>query len=137
MFKLIQIKGARTNVPEPTFYDIDGKTAYLAGAMYFIGEGKISNEPASDIDLRFIPLETVKANSGKTKICGYIVTENMVFETDIYNDLASAKIGNVLLGYTDSDGNIVGVDSESGYDAMLLDKTNAKNTNKVLVALKW
>ena len=137
MFKLVQIKGARTNVPEPTILNIDGSTPYLAGAVYYIGEGLVSTMPTSEDNLKFIPLETVKANSGKTKLCGYIVTEGMVFETDIYNDQTKAKVGNTLMAYTDNDGNIIGVYSESGYDAMLLAKDEAKTKKKVLVALKW
>ena len=137
MFKLVKINGARTNVPEPIILNTDGNTAYLAGAVYYINENTISTSALSDVDLKFIPLETVAANSGKNTLYGYIVTENMVFEADIYNDYTKAKVGNTLLAYADNDGNLIGVDSSSGYDAMLLSKDEAKTKRKVLVALKW
>lgn len=137
MFKLVKITGARTNVPEPTILTIDGNSTFLAGAIYYVNEDTVSTSPASEVDLKFIPLETVKAGSGKKKICGYIVTANMVFETDLYNDLTKAKVGNTLLAYADDDGHLTGVDSEPGYDAMLLSKDEANTKNKVLVALKW
>ena len=137
MFKLIKINGARTNVPEPILVTAKNNETYIAGAVYYLCEGGISTSPASEVDLKFIPLETVTADSGKKKVCGYIVSEGMVFETDIYNDFNNAKVGNSLMFYADGDGNFIGVDSEAGYDALLLSKDEAKTKRKVLVALKW
>ena len=137
MFKLVKINGARTNVPETITFAVKNTENYLTGCLYYVNNDYVSSTPSSEDDLKFIPLETVKAGSGKKKICGYVVTDNMVFETDIYNDYTSAKVGSALLAYTDDDGHLVGVDSESGYDAMLLSKDEAKSRKKVLVALKW
>ena len=137
MFKLIKINGARTNVPEPITFNASSDQTYLAGALYFLSEGSVSTSPASDIDLKFIPLETVEAGSGKTTVCGYIVTENMVFETDVYNDQTKAKVGSTLSAYADDNGQLVGVSSEAGYDAVVISRDEAKTKRKVLVALKW
>lgn len=137
MFKLVKINGARTNVPEPTTFAVKTTENYLAGCIYYVNNDCVSVSPSSDVDLKFIPLETVKIGSGKKRICGYIVNEDMVFETNIYNDHTNAKVGNALLAYADDNGQLVGVDSETGYDALLLSKDEAKSGKKVLVALKW
>ena len=137
MFKLVKINGARTNVPEPIILNIDGTTPYLAGCVYYLAEGTISTSPSSESDLKFIPLETIAENSEKNKLSGYIVNENMIFETDIYNNFNNAKVGNALAIYSDDAGNLIGVDSSAGYDAMLISKDEAQSKRKVLVALKW
>ena len=59
MFKLIKIRGSRTNVPETTVFNVDGVTAYDAGAVYFLGEGTLSKTPFGTSDVKFIPLETL------------------------------------------------------------------------------
>ena len=137
MFKLIKIAGARTNVPEPVTLTIDGTTSYTAGCIYYIGDSQLSNTPFTSYDLKFIPLESVAKNSGKTKISGYIITENMVFETDAYNDYTSIKVGNMLAGYLNSDNEMCGADSIEGLDMIVLNTDEARTKHKILVALKW
>ena len=137
MFKLVKIIGARTNVPEPTYVNIDPEREYLAGCFYYFTEGKITTYPVSQDDLKFIPLETLPANSEKTKIFGYFVTENMVFETDILGDYTAVKIGNTLLAHYDENDNICAVEAEVGYDIKLLSMDEADTRKKVFVALKW
>ena len=137
MFKLIKITGARTNVPEPIIINIDGATPYTAGNLYFLADDTASNVPASDYDLKFIPLESVQRNSGKKKLCGYIVNENMIFETDIYGDFTDIKVGNILTGHIDDNEDICGADSLSGNDVMLISKDEVRAKQKILVALKW
>ena len=137
MFKLIKITGSRTNVPEPIILNIDGVTPYTAGNLYFIGDDTLSNTAFSDFDLKFIPLESVGENSGKKKLCGYIVNENMIFETDSYNDFTSIKVGNILTGHLDENGDICGANSNSGNDVMLISKDEVRTSRKILVALKW
>ena len=137
MFNLIKINGARTNVPEPIILDIDGVKPYTAGNLYFIGDDTVSNLPFSAYDLKFIPLETIPANSGKKKICGYFVNENMIFETEIYGDFTSILVGNILAGHTDANEDICGAEGSLGEDIMLISKAEVKAKHKVLVALKW
>ena len=137
MFKLIKIVGARTNVPEPVSLHIDGVEEYFAGSCYFYTEGIVSNYLAKEDDIKFVPLESVPKNSGKTKITGYFVNENMVFETEIYGDHTAVKVGDTLLGYVNDDNNISAVAAETGYDVKLLSLDEAATTHKVLVALKW
>ncbi|MBE6644630.1 MAG: hypothetical protein E7612_04530 [Ruminococcaceae bacterium] len=137
MFKLIKITGARTNVPETVSAKIDGTTAYSAGCVYYLGDGQLSKSPLTSYDLKFIALESVAENSGKTKISGYLVTDNMVFETDVYNDVNSIKVGNMLAGYLNTDGDVIGADSIEGLDAVVLNADEARTKHKILVALKW
>ena len=137
MFKLVKIIGARTNVPEPTYVNIDGTSSYLAGCFYYFTEGKIATYALSEDDLKFIPLETVPENSGKKQIFGYFVTENMVFETDIYGDYTAVQEGNTLLARFDEKDNFYAVDADVGYDVKLLSMAEASTRKKVLVALKW
>lgn len=137
MFKLIKITGARTNVPEPITLDIDGVIPYTAGNLYYLGDDALSNTPYTEYDMKFIPLETVAPNSGKTKLCGYFVNENMIFEADIYNDFSNIKVGNILSGHIDSNGDIDGANSSSGSEVMLIAKNEARSRRKILVALKW
>ena len=137
MFKLIKITGARTNVPEPVTLSIDGAASYTAGCLYFLGDNQLSSTPFSSNDLKFIPLESVSENSGKTEIRGYFVTANMVFETDAYNNFNSIKVGNMLAGYLNSNEEICGADSMEGEDIMVLSTDEVRTKQKILVALKW
>ena len=137
MFKLTKIIGARTNVPEPTYINIDGKTPYNANCYYFFAEGQIATYPVNDDDLKFIPLETVPANSGKTKLLGYFVTSSMIFETEIYGDHNAVKVGDTLMPHFDETKHLCGVDAEDGVDAKLISKNEVETSNKVLVVLAW
>ncbi len=137
MFKLIKIIGARTNVPEPTYVHIDGKNQYTAGSFYFFSQGKVENYPTNEDDLKFIPLESVPENSGKTKLLGYFVTEGMIFETDIYKDYTAVNVGDTIIAHLDSEDSLSGVEAEDGSDAKLISKDEAATRKKVLVALKW
>lgn len=137
MFKLIKIKGGRINVPEIMTCAIDGKTAYDAGCLYFLNGGTPQNAPNEEDDIKFIPIESIPKNSGKKTVCGYTVTADMVFETEIYNDHTSVKVGDSLTAHVKSNGDMDGVDAVSGSEAKLLNKDAAATDGKVLVALEW
>ena len=137
MFKLVKITGARINVPELAVVDIDGTSPYFFGCCYYFTQGTVLSYPTNEDDLKFIALEEIPQNSGKKTLLGYFVTENMVFETEIYNDHTKVKVGDSLLLYSNTLGHSIGADAEVGYDMKLLNKDEAATTGKVLVALKW
>ena len=139
MFKLIKIVGARTNVPEPVYLECDGVTPYKKGAAYYVFSGMIATIPSENEntpDIKFIPLETLERNSGKKKVCGFFVNENMIFEADLNGDASDISVGDCLCFYPDTEGENTAVDSAIGFDARLIDKTSTPE-GKVLVALKY
>ena len=135
MFKLIKIRGSRTNVPETEIVPI-GSSSYVAGTLCYIADSIVSTSPLSENDVKFIPLESVNEESGRKTIRGYIVNEDMVFETEIYGNHESVSVGMRICTQTDDNDNIVGVYAAEGSDAILLNKDDVKNGKKVLVALK-
>ena len=137
MLKLIKIQGARTNVPEITVVNIDETKEYLAKSLYFVNNGIVSQEPSSIYDIKFIPIETIRKNSGKTTIRGYIVTSEMIFESDGYVVLDEIPVGRTISYRYDIEGHIVGVEDMEAEDALLLCKDEMETAQKVLVALKW
>ena len=136
MFKLIKIINGRGNVPEPQYLKCDGKVPYYKGCLYFVSAGEAGSTAISETDMKFISLETIPENSGKTEVCGFIVNENMVFETDCYNDSDEIAEGDIVMIYQDDKGENVGVEAVSGVDARIIDKSTSKINGKVLVTLK-
>ena len=106
MFKLIKINGARTNVPDIITIETDGVAEYRAGCVYFLSEGSLGMEALSEDELKFIPIENVKANSGQKFVRGYMVNADMIFETEIYGDFNTVGIGDKLCGHADEDGHM-------------------------------
>ena len=137
MFKLVKINGARINVPETMVFNIDGTATFTAGCLYYLTEEGLMNSPLSESDIKFIPIETVVKNSGKKKIHGFIVNDDMIFETDIQGDFNSVTPGLPLVARQDTNGSLCGVEASPGNDAMLISKESAAQNRKVLVALKW
>lgn len=137
MFKLIKITNGRTNVPEPVKMKISGQIDYLAGCVYYLAENDIHQSPVTEDDLMFIPLENIYMNGGKTHITGYIVTEGMVFETDIKNDYTLVGVGDTICLFVDSAGQTVCVEATLGEEAKILNMDTVADNRKVLVALKW
>lgn len=137
MFKLVKINGSKTNVPEITTFKIDGSASYKAGAIYFINNGTLSTEQAFSYDIKFIPIETIPENSGKTIIHGFIVNSDMVFETEICSLSDSVQVGDLISACFNDPDSITHVEDALGEEALLLCKDGVEKTNKVLVALKW
>ena len=137
MFKLVKINGSKSNVPEITTFNIDGTTPYKAGALYFINDGTLSTEQAFTHDIKFIPIESIPENSGKTIIRGYIVNADMVFEAGVCSLSDSIQVGDLISVCFDDPEAITHLEGASGEDALLLCKDGVEKTGKVLVALKW
>jgi hypothetical protein len=114
-------------------------TPYKKGAAYYVFSGMITTIPSENEntpDIKFIPLETLERNSGKKKVCGFFVNENMIFEADLNGDASDISVGDCLCFYPDTEGENTAVDSAIGFDARLIDKTSTPE-GKVLVALKY
>ena len=137
MFKLIKIKNGKTNVPELIKVKNGGMIDYTAGCVYYLTEGNVATNKLNDYNPIFIPVESVKMSEEKFNITGYIVTENMVFETDMKTEYYLADVGDAVNFVKDDDGNNVCVGGEKGNQALLLNVDNARQNGKVLVALKW
>ncbi len=137
MFKLIKITNGRTNVPEPVKTKTSGQIDYVAGCIYYLAQNDVNPTPATEDDLMFIPLENVYKSERKKYITGYIVTEGMVFETEIKNDHTLVGVGDTICLFTDSSGQTVCVEATYGEEAKILNMDNAADSKKVLVALKW
>lgn len=137
MFKLIKMIGTRTNVPEMTKVKIDPEISYREGCVYYIVYGKLATSYNETSDLLFIPIESIPAGSDKTHITGFIVTDDMVFETTIEGDLPVISDGSTICYKEDTDGTKCGTLAEFGEDIKLLNSDTALADGKVLVALKW
>lgn len=137
MFKLIKIINGRTNVPEPVKMKTNGQTDYLAGCVYYLAEGDVHSAQTNEDDLMFIPLENVYKSEERKSVIGYIVTDGMVFETDIKNDYSFMGAGDTICIFTDSSGHNTCVDAVYGEQAKILSLDNTDKNGKVLVALKW
>ena len=142
MFKLIKITGGTSNVPEPTYVNVNGITPYVAHCAYHVYSGTVSCASSENMelrDLKFIALETLPTNSGKKRLCGYYVTENMIFETDFHGNPSGIGAGDCLSFYVDEncEYNNSGVRDLPGNDARIIDSTNIAKTGKVLVALQF
>lgn len=137
MFKLIKIMNGRTNVPEPVKMKTSGQVDYLAGCVYYLAQNDVHTTPVSENDLMFIPLENAYKSDGKKHVTGYIVTEGMVFETEIRNDYTMVGVGDTVCLFTNSSGQIVCVEAIYGEEAKILNMDTTADNGKVLVALKW
>lgn len=137
MFKLIKITNGRTNVPEPVKVKKGSIIDYVSGCVYYLSGNNVNDNQNEDDDLIFIPLETVKKSEGKNSIIGYIVSEGMVFETDMRGDCSAFGIGDTVNIFTDEKGTNCCVEATSGYQAKILNMDSVKEDGKVLVALKW
>ena len=102
MFNLIKITNGRSNVPEPARLKTTGEISYVAGCVYYLAVNDVLNAPETEDDLLFIPLENVDVSEGKKTVLGYIVTEGMVFETEIKNDYTLMGVGDTVCFYTDN-----------------------------------
>lgn len=137
MFKLIKITNGRSNVPEPVRLKTSGAISYAAGCVYYLAQNDVHSAQATEDDLMFIPLENVDKSEGKKTVLGYIVTEGMVFETDIENDYSLMGVGDTICLYTDSLGNNSCVEAVYGEQAKILNMDTVGTDGKVLVALRW
>jgi len=137
MFKLTKIINGRTNVPEPVKMKTSGQIDYLAGCVYYLAEGDVHNALTTEDDLMFIPLESVYKSEGRKSVIGYIVTDGMIFETEIQNDYSLIGVGDTICVFTDSSGNNTCVEAVYGEQAKVLNMDSVDKDGKVLVALKW
>ena len=85
----------------------------------------------------FIPLESVYKSEGRKSVIGYIVTDGMIFETEIQNDYSLIGVGDTICVFTDSSGNNTCVEAVYGEQAKVLNMDSVDKDGKVLVALKW
>ena len=137
MFKLVKLINSRTGVPEITTMPIFQAESYTANCLYFIGSGILSPSSYEGDDIKFIPVESIAANKGATSIRGFIVTSDMVFETDIYGDPSEFGVGDSISARTNSKGIIDSVEATEGHDAKIISKEDVKKNGKVRVVLKW
>lgn len=137
MFKLIKIINGRTNVPEPIKMKTSGQIDYLAGCVYYLAEGDVHNAQTTEDDLMFIPLESVYKSEGRKRVTGYIVTDGMIFETEIQNDYSLIGVGDTICVFADSAGNNTCVEAVYGEQAKIINMDSVDEDGKVLVALKW
>ena len=137
MFNLIKITNGRSNVPEPVRLKTTGAISYVAGCVYYLARNDVYNAQETEDDLLFIPLENVDESEGKKTVLGYIVTEGMVFETEIKNDYTLIGVGDTICFYTDNNGNNTCVEAVYGEQAKILSMDTTETNGKVLVALRW
>ncbi len=137
MFKLIKITNGRSNVPEPVRLKMSGAISYAVGCVYYLAQNDVHSAQATEDDLLFIPLENVDKSEGKKTVLGYIVTDRMVFETDIKNDYSLMGVGDTICLYSDSHGNNTCVEAVYGEQAKILNMDTVGTDGKVLVALRW
>lgn len=137
MFKLIKITNGRSNVPEPVRLKTSGIISYTAGCVYYLAQNDVHSAQATEDDLMFIPLEDVDKSEGKKTVLGYIVTDGMVFETDIKNDYSLMGVGDTICLYTDSNGKNTCVEAIYGEQAKILNMDTVGTDGKILVALRW
>lgn len=138
MFKLIKMQNSRTNVPEIVKVNTDSTTYYRKGCVYFIVDGKAVPTYSTLSDIRFIPIEEIPKGTGKDKVAGYFVTEDMIFETQANgSSQASLKAGAFVDFECDQYGNNIATTSIAGEEVLVLSVDSITQDKKILVALKW
>ena len=118
MLKLVKILNSRTNVPEPIIVNCNGADEFVKGSLYYMGETEIKKSSSTTFDTPIIALESIPQRSGKKTLLCYVVTPDMVFETDFY-PTENNKIyhGDILDYMTDDNDSIIGVTDVGGQEA--------------------
>lgn len=140
MFKLIKILNSASNVPEPVYANKTANMTCTAHCVYYVRNGKLTTDlpmNSEQKDLLFIPLETVKSSDNKTKVFGYYVTDDMIFETTVEGNPSNVQLGNGMTFHVDMSGNYSAVTDIVGIDARAIDLLNIPNDNKILVSLNY
>lgn len=137
MFRVVKITDSNTTVPSTITIPINLYSDFKAGCVYYLAQGLPSSSPYSYDDLKFIPTETVTEDDNKTFLCGYIVTDGMIFETDVKNYTAELCVGDKLEFSKTSD-HIDGVKYVEGSDAKIIcQDPSLIEKGKIWVVLKW
>ena len=137
MFKLIKVINSGTSVPELVKIKAADNKTYKAGAVYYVNEMGLTNTPSLDDDCKFIPIKTTVVDEKNDTVTGYIVCEEMVFETEHPNVDEPLWVGNSYTFQKDKDGDIIGISEVYGSDAKLINTDSYETTGKVTVLLKW
>ena len=137
MFKLIKIMNSGKSVPELVKLKGNINTTYRAGCVYFINDCGIIINPSLDDDHKFIPIKTTTIDEKNTTVTGYIVSEEMLFETKHPDINEKLQVGNSYTFLRDSDGVASGISEITGGDMKVISIDSVDTTGKVNVVLKW
>ncbi len=138
MFKLIKMTGSGSNIPEPVKFPVQPYKQILKGGVYYVVNRELSSTPNSDNCPKFIPLQDLPEGHGRNYVWGYYVTDNMIFEADVYDKTSYFFVGDIIpLRETMSNIGFDTVDSDVGEDAIVIATNNSQITGKVIVALEW
>ena len=137
MFKLIKVINSGTSVPELVKIKATGNKTYKAGAVYYVNEMGLTNVPSLDDDCKFIPIKTTVVDEKNDTVTGYIVCEEMLFETDHPSVDEPLWVGNSYSFHKDKDGDIIGISEIPGGDIKLINTDSYETTGMVTVLLKW
>ena len=137
MFKLVKILNSKSGAPEIITMPFSEHSSIEAGNLCFLGCGMVSNGRFEYDDMLFIPVETLPVKSGKNFVRGYIVTSDMIFETEIHGDHDSFSVGDSISHHIHTTGVVDSVDATEGNEAKIISKEDVDKTGKVRIVLKW
>jgi hypothetical protein len=100
MFKLIRYENARTNVPEPVFYQAKTGEEFHIGEALVHSDGVLTKCDATSKP-SFIAMGYLAAGATNRKLAVCLVDHNMVFEAPINAAPTSIKVGNKVTLSTD------------------------------------
>lgn len=137
MFKLVKLLNGKHCAPEIVEVRAFEPFNYIAGNMYFFETGCLIKEMVDGYDnKKFVPIESLPANSGRENIKGFFVTEDMIFEVDLGEGDDELYASQTFDCQYDSNNHCVGVARSFGSFATVLDASEQYTRNKALVYFK-
>ena len=133
MFKLIKIIGNGSSVPEITTVAAPS-TPVKKGILYYLSEG-VPSVSRNELCTKFIPIETLPQGHKKTKVHGYIVTHDMIFEVDTDGDFSSKYVGDGVTFSVDLNNDMGTVSPQDTTDANIVSLNECQKTGKVHVMI--
>lgn len=135
MIKLKKILGARCNAPEIVEIETEIGGECRPGQFYFLYGHKLLDHDGTEQKAVFVPIETVIGDGQLTKIKGYYVTEEMIFEGKLYGNFAGIGIGDCVEPHL-NDANIIdGVAVTEGMFAFIVSIDEYSETGNVTFRL--
>lgn len=133
MFKLIKIIGNGSSVPEITTVDAPS-TPVNKGILYYLCEG-VPSVIRNELCTKFIPIESLPQGHKKTKVHGFIVTHDMIFEVDTDGDFSSKRVGDGVTFSIDPKDNLYAVTPQDTTDANIVSMNDCLKTGKIHILI--
>ena len=135
MFKLIKILGARYNAPEIVEIEAELSGNCDAGYFYFLDNYGIFPHTGDETTNVFVPIETKEGDGSVTRIKGYYVTDDMVFEGKLYGSVDALYVGAPVSAHVNDGLVLDGISGSSGEFARIMSIEDYEATGNVTFRL--